>query len=358
MTSNERNRISAAEAFKGTALHSEFANAPFGFVDIGARGGAHDVVFPIADITSVVGFEPDKEECKRLLSLNEARNPWVEFNLEPIGLFNHSGKHTLHLLQASTNHSLFPPNQDFVERYKMRQFEKTGETSVETEPLDSVFVRKYGEDKNFGEFLKVDTQGSEFEILKGAEKVLSENTVAIVCEVSFFEIYQGQKLFSDVETYLRSLGFAFYGFDSSLHTRSCKHLDKRSKTTRERTMYADAVFFKDPLTGGNATNSTRQNRSLFLSTLILGYFDFALELNKAAVMDLSQSDENRLETLVKTLSEFPIENSIEHLQHACDAVEKDPENANILIGHFVDQRRKYCDYDDVVNVSQHIKNRV
>lgn len=240
----------------------------------------------------------------------------------------------------------------------MRQFERTGETSVETELLDSVFAKRYGKDKNFGEFLKVDTQGSEFEILKGAKKVLTENTIALVCEVSFFEIYQGQKLFSDVEAYLRSLGFSFYGFDSSLHTRSCKNLDKKSNITRERAMYADAVFFKDPLPGGNAVNSTRQNRSLFLSALILGYFDFGLELNNAAVMDLSQADETRLNTLVKALSEFPKEDSIKQLQRTSTAVEGDPQNANILIGHFVDQRRKYCDYDDVSNVSQHIKNRV
>ena len=40
------------------------------------------------------------------------------------------------------------------------------------------------------EIMKIDTQGAELDILKGAIQSLKNSTVAITCEVTFFEIYK------------------------------------------------------------------------------------------------------------------------------------------------------------------------
>src|SRR5262249_27536117 len=133
--------------------------------------------------------------------------------------------------------------------------------------------------KNWGEFIKLDTQGTEFEILQGARKTLKARTVAVLAEVEFCQAYAGQRLFSEVELLLRSLGFSFYGF-TTFHVRSRKLLEKSREGGRERAFYADAVFFKDPLPGGppGAALSERGQRLLFCCALLLGYHDFALEL--------------------------------------------------------------------------------
>jgi len=62
------------------------------------------------------------------------------------------------------------------------------------------------------DFLSIDTQGSELDILAGAERVLGSDVVAIVCEVEFQPIYREQPLFGDVSRFLAIRGFQFVRF--------------------------------------------------------------------------------------------------------------------------------------------------
>ena len=102
------------------------------------------------------------------------------------------------------------------------------------------------DDLSYGEIIKIDTQGTELEILKAGLRTLTQRTYAIMTEVSFAELYKGQALFSDVESFLRPLGFKFYGFDL-FRNRSLNFLDKKVNWSRERCIQADAFFIKDPL---------------------------------------------------------------------------------------------------------------
>lgn len=355
MYKSSQNSVSSHSSLVGGSLEREFTTTPLHFIDIGARGGVHDLVVPVAEWVSVLGFEADPEECERLSKLDDVSSPWAAFQLLPFGLSDRNGEQTLHLTRANTNHSLLPPNDAFVSRYNMKQFEKTGEAKVPVKRLDDIYHERKLDNPNFGEFIKIDTQGSEFEILNGSESVLCHNTVALVCEVSFFEIYRGQKLFSEVESYLRKIGFSFYGFDSSIHTRSRKFVDKRSHTTRERAMYADAIFLKDPCSLPPGTLGPRQIKALYLCSLLLGHYDFALELARD-YMEASEYERRSISSFVGDLSLLPADSTLNQLKKNYQEAINDPANANLIVGRFVDSRRKYCDYDDVANVSQHIHN--
>ena len=48
------------------------------------------------------------------------------------------------------------------------------------------------------DFLSMDTQGSEYDILLGATQVLADSVLALRLEVAFQPIYKGQKLFGDL----------------------------------------------------------------------------------------------------------------------------------------------------------------
>lgn len=355
MFNHPKNSISQNPLFCESGLFEEFKRMPLGFVDIGARGGAHDLVVPVAEIVSVVGFEPDGEECERLMAIPEIHQPWAEFRLMPVALASESSHQALYHTAAPTNYSLRPSHSGYVSRYNMKQFEVTGKSEVETMPLDEVCRSNFKEQQNFGEFIKLDTQGTEWEILQGSVDVLNENTVAVVCEVSFFEVYQGQKLFSEVELFLRNLGFSFYGFTSHIHTRSCKLLDKRCHVTRERAMYADAVFLRDPIVS-KRVNSARQNKVLLLSSLLLGYYDFALELGREVVEWEGEKDAESFRKLVSSISQISPQESLRKIEEVVAQAKSDPSAANVVIGSYVDGRRDLCDYDDVMAVSQHIKN--
>jgi FkbM family methyltransferase len=342
------NSVSRNPLFATSGMLEVFKDYPLGFIDIGARGGIHELVEPVAEIVSVLGFEPDRIECVRMLGISDLTSPWDHFHLIPIGLDEEAGTQKLYLLEASTNHSILKPNLKFTHRYKMSKFNILGNTEIEVETLDNILLnKKYEINSSFrAEFIKLDTQGSEFEILKGATKVLKSECFVIVCEVSFCEIYKDQKLFSEVEIFLRELGFTFYGFGPQ-HQRSTKAIDKKEYKTSERLIYADAYFFKDPII--NPQVDLRSSRVVFLGALLLGFYDFCMEICNVKPHIFSHI--NDAKSLIMEVANHSIQQSISEVKDLVSSIESQPEMANILIGSFVSERRLMANYDDVLNIS-------
>jgi FkbM family methyltransferase len=322
---------------------------PLGFVDVGARGGVHPLVEPIAAHTAVLGFEPAADECARLRAALRASSPWARCEIEPQALAAAPGRAQLHVLSAPTNSSLRPPNGAFTERYDMIKWREVARDELDVTTLDAVLFGQRAGESFWGEVVKLDTQGTEHEILQGARRTLVERGCAVVCEVSFCELYRGQRLFSEVEILLRRLGFSFYGF-SALHQRSQRALDKRAASGRERLLYGDAVFLRDPLPGSALPTasvlSPRQLYVVFTAALLLGYGDFALELARATWAE--GAERTRIEALVRRLSASAPERARAAALELADRVTALPELANVTVGRFVDERRWCWDYDDVV----------
>ena len=323
--------------------------SPMGFIDVGARGGVHSLLSPIASITAVLGFEPDEAACREVNETFAAGgSPWASLKVLPVALSNDAGEATLYRCTAATNDSLLPVNQAFSRRYKMDKFGQTGQTALRTQSLDSVLFGQLAGESHWGELIKLDTQGTEFEILKGADRTLRERTIALFVEVEFCQIYQDQKLFSELEMLLRGYGFSFYGFHST-HERSCKLLDKKSFLGRERLLHADAVFFKDPLPGASAktTLDERGNAVLFTCAMILGYFDFALELACATFANTG-ADHTAVETLINSFAHHNPTDAALAARGLADEVAASPKNANVALGRFVDRYRAICNFEDVI----------
>lgn len=66
-----------------------------------------------------------------------------------------------------------------------------------------------GTDFSKPDFIKIDTQGYELEILKGGEKTLSAATFVLL-EVSFLDIYKNCPLVEDVLSFMKERGFVVY----------------------------------------------------------------------------------------------------------------------------------------------------
>ena len=332
--------------FAGLSAYAELRNKPLGFVDIGARGGVHPMVNPVAGVTAVLGFEPDEVECARISAELAAGSPWAANSVEPVALAASEGDAFLHLLTEPSAHSLRGPNPKFTYRYNMVLLEQVGQLPLRTVSLDSILFGPRAREDHWGEFLMLDTQGTECEILQGSQRTLSERTVAVVSEVEFFQVYEGQSLFSEVELFLRERGFSFYGFTTVGH-RSRKLLDKRKEIGRERMFYADAVFFKDPLSGGSKFDggSQRAQQVLFVCALLLGYYDFALEL--ALETWATGKEATSVKQLAHHLASLPPAQAHGDALALAQRVSDKPELANIEGGRFVDARRSMCDYYDV-----------
>ncbi len=332
--------------FAATSLAAALRRTPLGFVDVGVRGGVHELVEPIAQATGVLAFDPDPAACAELVSAS-ASEGWGEYEIIPAGLAETAGTRTLHLLSAPTNHSLLPPNEAFTGRYRMVKHLPVGYMEVPTLSLDEALFQRYPHRRNWGEFLKLDTQGTEYDILCGARRTLQERSVALLVEVEFCEIYQGQKLFSDIEKMVRDLGFSFYSF-TKYYYRSRKVFDKRQRFGRERIMCADAVFFKDPLPGGPAGPlSERQTHALTVSALLLGYYDFARELALETWARESQ-EAAHIEAFIDRLAARPPAQAQASIERLAREAALRPEDANLLAVRFADVYRTVCDVDDVI----------
>jgi FkbM family methyltransferase len=344
-----RDKLTSDPGFAALGLVEEFSKLPLSFIDIGARNGVHELIDPIARLSAVLGFEPDPEECRRLLADPAITSPWASFDLEPIALSNQIGDVPLHLAAVATNHSLLPAHDPFIRRYAMPRFEGRGATSIAATTLDDVLFSRRAGDPHLGEFLKIDTQGSEWEILDGARRCLSERCVAVYAECWFGQVYSNVRPFSDVEQLLRDHGFAFYGF-TTWHTRARaypRYMDKRIEVGRERPIYADAVFLKDPLAAGfrPVTLSDRQSRVLFTCAVLLGYFDFALELGDAiwaSRLDARQAAHG----LVHRAAALDPAATAQEVAELAERVRAAPDRANLEAGRFADRRRMFWDYDD------------
>lgn len=324
------------------ALALSLLGEPVGYVDIGARGGFHPLIEPLASAVAVLGFEPDKIECARILADPNLRSHYAKLAIEPVALADRKGTATLYETTVSTNASLRPTNPLFLKRYAMEKWHVTAQSTVETTTLDDVIFGHRAAEPHWGEVIKIDIQGTEYETLLGARRVLQERAMFLCIEVSFCELYAGQKLFADVERLLRDWGFSFYGFDRLFH-RSQKSLDKRRYWGRERIIQADAYFMKDPY--DHTVNPGISHRSLgilSLFSLVTGYHDLALELAGA----LGARGEP-LRRAIREAATLSPEDNCAALAALSAAVTRTPDEANVLIGRFVDQRRGRNDYYDV-----------
>ena len=184
---------------------------PIVVVDVGCRWGFADVWADFGDRCLSIGFDPDVEECARLEQRYEGRK---EVRVVPVGLGAQSGEATLYVTEERAGTSLYPSTPDAFEPHPAiaaGRVEYT--TNVELETLDDWTV---AESIGQVDVIKLDTQGSELDVLRGASRVL-DATRAIEIEVEFNPLYQDQPLFGDVDRFLREHGFVLWTLKHLCH---------------------------------------------------------------------------------------------------------------------------------------------
>lgn len=245
-------------------------SSPVMLVDVGARGGIHPRWELIRESIRVLGFEPDLEECKRLNEEFEKNYAYL-----PIVLHNRSGTTEMNILRNSANSSMYLPNFYLWKRFPSSyELEVTKSINVQCNTLDNIL--KANNIHNV-DFLKIDTQGSELQVLQGASKILQKSIFGVDVEVEFSQLYKNQPLFADVDIYLRDLGFSLFDINLARLKRN-KYNNVYSKG---QVLWAHALYFKDFLLNKNI-NSNYLNFEKAVRTVAIaelyGFSDFALEL--------------------------------------------------------------------------------
>jgi FkbM family methyltransferase len=177
---------------------------PLVAIDVGCRDGIRPAWRELGPNALLVGFDPDPAECARL---NAAAGDPTQERYEPLALAASNGEATLHLTADPQSSSLYPPDPDAVRRYpELWRHEPRGTETIVTTTIDAW---AQGADLGAIDALKIDVQGAELDVLRGAEQSL-ESVRMIETEVEFQELYEGQPVFTDVDRFLRDRGFALW----------------------------------------------------------------------------------------------------------------------------------------------------
>jgi FkbM family methyltransferase len=197
-------------------------------MDVGARGGAPPELESMQKYVLRVGFEADAQAC-------------AELNTGHVGEFypnlvaGQAGPLTLNLYRNAAQSSVLTLNERFA-RLWLGDVPLDRTFTTEAITLDQ-FIADHADLRP--DFLKLDTQGTELDILHGTEKSLE--TIGLVeVEVEFVEHYDRQPFFGDVSAYMLDRGYELLYLNRVFASRSQLY----TGPSRGQLVYGDALFGK------------------------------------------------------------------------------------------------------------------
>lgn len=152
----------------------------------------------------VVAFEPSPAILP-VLKAEAAKGPGFEVVEAAVG--SREGKVSFHVTGDHWCSSVLPPSE-LGKRYYGSWLEVSRKVEVPLVTLDG-WTGRNGVKRV--DLIKVDTQGYDLEVLKGAEGLLRTGGVrAVNCEFQFAPEYEGCSTFSEIDQYMKGLGFCLY----------------------------------------------------------------------------------------------------------------------------------------------------
>ena len=265
--------------------------SPIDIVDIGANPIDGEAPYkPLLDsgLAHVYGFEPNPDALARLNAI-KGQNETYFSNAVYDG-----AQQELRVCESQGMTSLLEPNMNLLSYF--HGFPEWGKV-VERKSIPTVRLDDFSEIKNL-DYLKIDIQGGELEVFRNGTNRLKECLV-IQTEVEFLPMYEGQPLFSEVELYLRELGFTFHKF-FPLVSRIVQPLLINNDIYSElsQATYADAIFIKDFTKFDQLDPEQLKKISLILNDI---YVSFDIALRALMVCD-AKNKSNYAEQYIKHLS--------------------------------------------------------
>lgn len=244
---------------------------PFTMADVGAAYGTDPRWLPVEKYAQFVTFEPDVRSQDY-----STTNKTVNFST---GLSDHPSEKPLYLTKLPAASSLYPLNIDALKCFANYEWhEVVGSASITLDTLDHCLD---GRAELQPDFLKVDVEGADLDVLKGGEAALDKSILGLQIEVSFIERHRGAPFFSDADIFLRERGF-------SLFILSREHWVRQNQTygpnSRPQLVWGDAVYLLSRTQLLERLNGLHAEAKLVLLVkfivILLGYgiHDYAIEV--------------------------------------------------------------------------------
>jgi FkbM family methyltransferase len=215
----------------------------------------------------------------------------------PYCLGRSNGVASLNITANAYASSLFPPDRRFFDFYceisihpavydvtydDMLQVVKQVQVNVHS--LDELFASDRIPVRTLPDFLSLDTQGMEHDILLGAARTIRDSVLAVGTEFEVLPMYRDQPLLGDILRLMNEWGFYFAGFTN---THEVSHLRAPVGLRAKGFLgFGDALFLRriDTLSEFCPEPDARQVKlyKLAFIALTFGYVEYALKALEAA----------------------------------------------------------------------------
>ena len=184
-------------------LQPLFQNRAFNFVlDVGANTGQYGLLIRRCGYRGpIISFEPLSAAYAKLTACAAADRHWTVAERAAIGAS--TTRTTINVADNSVSSSLLEMNARHIGAAPDSVF--VGSEEIDVVALDDCIERYVG--ASSGGLLKVDTQGYEMEVLRGAHRSLTDKIDIVQTELSLVELYEGQPLMLDICNLLRQYNF-------------------------------------------------------------------------------------------------------------------------------------------------------
>jgi len=256
---------------------------------------------------TIYGFDADPSTCQQMNEeLEQQKIDWTEKHI-PLALGNQIGTSTLYVTKFPACSSLYKPSQSYINRYggnsELIQL-------VSTETIEMTTLDEFCQSEKITgiDFIQIDTQGAELQVLEGALNILKQSTLALKVEVEFTKIYENQPLFSDVDLCLRNQGFTFFDF-GKLNRDYRRRGPLISQPHSGQLIWTDAFYFRDLIDESNDINCEDFPKKLLKLACIadiLNFLDYALEILEYLTWKYGEQEKyNFADFIVEILSQSP-----------------------------------------------------
>lgn len=185
------------------------------FLDIGANVGQTLLDFLDSDInTKYLGFEPNLSCANYVKELIEV-NGLLNCNIFPLGLSKESSLAEFYQTDKTN------PNSTLIKDLRPGKEHRISQVFVTK--LDEIYQAKPS-------LIKIDVEGSEFEVLLGSSKIIDEYHPIILCEILFrdpvFSMAIDQNRKKRLMQFLQEKNYLIYQIIKTEDLREVKHLVK------------------------------------------------------------------------------------------------------------------------------------
>ena len=228
-----------------------FLYMDFHILDIGAAGDINNRWKKISENLKFTLVEPNQTLAKSLKAKNYLVIDSCMYSEKKENLF---------LYETKDPHcsSILLPNKEYLEKYfNNERFEVINKIRVNASTVDDEFKNKIKPD-----FIKIDTEGSELEILKGSKNTL-KNIIGLEIESTLLSFRINQPVYSQIENFLKQYDFEFIDFITIV----------KWETNKQRAFgiphIVDCLFLKNPKNIIDLYNTNPEMKEMVLKYLFI-----------------------------------------------------------------------------------------